>query len=287
MIALLESAASIAETDCPVLILGESGTGKRTVAHHIHQLSRRNAEPFRTFEDRSASSLGGNKSGKRIPQAGGTIYLPLSAGASRSAEQATANFTGRGATSPRIMLGGTIEDLQRTIRETQIRHEFCYASVCLLVPPLRVRREDLLPLCEHFLREFARIFNRPRPKLNKEMVAFFHDYRWPGNVAELATAIKSLVVLGDERVVLAALRASSWSHPRNGNSPPASLKEASRAASLDAERELIADVLSATGWNRKKTALQLQISYKALLYKLKHVGLDSVVHHRSVESKDL
>jgi two-component system response regulator AtoC len=152
---------------------------------------------------------------------------------------------------------------------------------------LRVRGEDLLPLCEHFISEYARIFARPKPKLNREMVAFFHSYRWPGNIAELATAIKSLVVLGDDQVVLAALRASSWSHPRNGNLPPASLKEASRAASLEAERELIADVLTATGWNRKKTAVQLQISYKALLYKLKDVGLDSVIHRRSPESKDL
>jgi two-component system response regulator AtoC len=102
----------------------------------------------------------------------------------------------------------------------------------------------------------------------------FGEYDWPGNIRELEYAVKKIVALGDERAALADLRARVAAQGHNGAAEIPSLKDAARAASRQAERELILKVLARTRWNRKRAAQELQISYKALLYKLKQIGLD-------------
>ena len=126
-----------------------------------------------------------------------------------------------------------------------------------------------------FLDEFAIIFGRPKPVLSQEMVSFMLDYGWPGNFKELETAAKTLVAIGNEAITIAALRASAVKSKANGDGQPLSLKQASRAASLQAERELISEVLTSTGWNRKQAARELRISYKALLYKIRQIGMEN------------
>jgi DNA-binding NtrC family response regulator len=101
------------------------------------------------------------------------------------------------------------------------------------------------------------------------------EHSWPDNLSELQTAIKTFVAIGDQSVSLAALKAASPALKGNGQRRSLSLKAATRAASLQIERQLIAEVLTATGGNRKRAADQLGISYKALLYKLKQAGPES------------
>jgi two-component system response regulator AtoC len=109
-----------------------------------------------------------------------------------------------------------------------------------------------------------------------------NDYAWPGNVRELENFIRKLVATGDEPAALDELRQDSDARNGGGYRDAAadsrgaslSLKDAARAASRQAERELILKVLGRTRWNRKRAAQELQISYKALLYKLKQIGLD-------------
>jgi two-component system response regulator AtoC len=175
---------------------------------------------------------------------------------------------------PRVVAAAS-EELEHALRARRMNEDFCHAigSVCLRVPPLRARREDVLLLSEHFLRRYARIFARPKPTPSPEAVEFFLTYRWPGNIAELETAMKSLVAIGDERVVLEALRASAWTGRPKAGFENSSLKQTARAASLEAERELISEVLVSTNWNRKRAAERLQISYKALLYKMKRIEI--------------
>lgn len=100
------------------------------------------------------------------------------------------------------------------------------------------------------------------------------DHTWPGNIRELENVVKKIIALGDEQLAVSEL-AMAPSEPRVEVSKPRghSLKAASRAASREAERELILKMLELTRWNRKRAAQELQISYKSLLYKLKQIGV--------------
>ncbi|MGH9555215.1 MAG: helix-turn-helix domain-containing protein, partial [Terriglobales bacterium] len=99
---------------------------------------------------------------------------------------------------------------------------------------------------------------------------------WPGNLRELEDVMKKIVALGTEETMLADLRnGNGRARNGNGNGEVLSLKQAARAASRLAERELILKVLARTHWNRKRAAQELQVSYKALLYKLKQIRLDT------------
>ena len=100
------------------------------------------------------------------------------------------------------------------------------------------------------------------------------EHTWPENLSELQTAIKTFVAIGDQSISLAALKAAAPSLKSNGHRKPHSLKEATRTASSQIERQLISEVLIATGGNRKRAASELGISYKALLYKLKQFGTE-------------
>jgi DNA-binding NtrC family response regulator len=98
------------------------------------------------------------------------------------------------------------------------------------------------------------------------------EHDWPDNLEELQTAIKTFVAIGDQSISLAALKAAAPMVKPNGHRKTPSLKEATRAASNLVERQLISEVLVATGGNRKRAADELRISYKALLYKIKQIG---------------
>jgi DNA-binding NtrC family response regulator len=100
------------------------------------------------------------------------------------------------------------------------------------------------------------------------------EHSWPGNLAELETAIKTFVAIGDQSISLAAIKATAPAVNLDRPHKSPSLKEAIRAASLQIERQLISEVLITTGGNRKRAADELGISYKALLYKLKQVATE-------------
>jgi len=103
------------------------------------------------------------------------------------------------------------------------------------------------------------------------------NYGWPGNVRELENVVRKIVVLGDEEVAISDLtsRASREASAGIESETGTSLKSAARAASQNVERELILKTLDRTHWNRKRASQELQISYKALLYKLKQLGLSN------------
>ena len=125
---------------------------------------------------------------------------------------------------------------------------------------------------EHFLRKYGHDFQRTVPALSEETHRLFQEYSWPGNVRELENAAKAIVALGDETVAMGGLRAMLLRPDLGTNGGRVSLKQAARAASREAEKEIILRVLTRTRWNRRRAAEELQISYKALLYKLKQMG---------------
>jgi transcriptional regulator with PAS, ATPase and Fis domain len=110
------------------------------------------------------------------------------------------------------------------------------------------------------------------PVLSAQTQQLFQDYAWPGNIRELEDMARAIVALGDETLAMGGLRAMFTKSDRSANGERVSLKQAARAASREAEKELILKVLTRTRWNRRRAAQELQISYKALLYKLKQIG---------------
>ena len=273
----------LAQSDLVVLLLAETGSGKHTTALRIHGMSRRRAQPFRWFpcstlkpEDLE-TSLG---SGEVLLNAG-TVYLDeladLSAECQQRLLEALTHAPGDGgeAGERARIICGSARDLEVEVKRGRLREDLYYrvSGVCLRLPPLRQRREDIPFLMGHFLRKYARDFRRTVPNLSAETLRLFLDYSWPGNLRELEDAARVLVALGDEQVALGGLRALLRKSD-TGNGGGISLKAASRAASREAEKELILEVLTRTRWNRRRAARELNISYKALLYKLKQIGYE-------------
>lgn len=275
----------LAQSDVPVLVLAEAGAGKQAIAQRIHLMSQRSGQPFRSFQclDLRPEDLEvlqeheNNGSGAGA----GTLYLKdladLNADCQARLLEALPQSPGKGVASgqPRLICGSA-SDLEGDVRRGRLREDLYYriSGVCLRLPPLRQRKEDIPFLMGYFLRKYARDFRRRVPDLSAETLRLFLDYAWPGNLRELEDAARVLAALGDERVALGGLRALLRKTETGSNGVGVSLKAASRAASREAEKELILDTLTRTRWNRRRAAEQLQISYKALLYKLKQIGFE-------------
>jgi DNA-binding NtrC family response regulator len=273
--------ARIAETDCPVLILGERGAGKRSVAMQIHAQSNLSRSPFREIRcsDTDAQSL------LAALSANATVYLvevtdlnlPLQ-------ELIIANYFRSVKAQPCRLLCGSSRELPEEVKFWRMREDFYHlvSAVTLRIPPLRCRKSEILSIADELLTQYSRQFDRPKPVLCKEIVEHLMEHTWPDNLSELETAIKTFVAIGDQAISLAAIKAASPSGRSNGNRRHLLLKEATRASSLQIERQLISEVLASTGGNRKRAAVDLGISYKALLYKLKQIETESLpVYNRN------
>jgi DNA-binding NtrC family response regulator len=188
---------------------------------------------------------------------------------------AQANANGKDRVTARFIFCSA-RDLEVEVKTRRLREDLYYriSGVCLRLPPLRQRKEDIPVLMEHFLAKYSREFRRPIPVLSLETRRLFQDYGWPGNLRELADAVRVLAALGDEQLAMGGLRALLHKTPAASEGRATSLKAASRAASHEAEKELILEALTRTRWNRRRAAAELQISYKALLYKLKQIGCE-------------
>lgn len=274
--------AELAASDVPVLLLGEPGVGKHLFARQIHDAAPWRGSQFLQCRCRHADE--------------GAIRRVFDAGNDRFAEPYTVYFEGLEELSaasqkvllnclddqkmrgpcPRVIGSGTA-DLEMEVRAGKFREDLYYrlSGICFTIPPLRHRREDLCQLADEFLEKFANQFSRPKPPMNAALTRFILTHPWSGNLDELEDAMRTVVAVGNVQVAISALRSSHTNgngrEKRNG-AEPVSLKQAARAASQRAERELILKVLSKTNWNRKRAAEELRISYKALLYKLREIG---------------
>ncbi len=262
----------LAHSTVPVLLIGEAGCGKRIAAHRIHTMSTLANEEFQIVESRGLSG----EATKEF--ASGTVFLDeisqLSSASQRGLlDRLSSNGSANGSGSGMVrIICGTACDLESEVRAGRFREDVYYriSAVSLRIPPLRQRKEDIPQLVDGFLVMHAAELRRPIPQLRSETRQFFLEYGWPGNLPELADATKAIVALGDDALAMGGLR-SLLARPEKTNGK-VSLKEAAKAASREAEKELILRVLTRTRWNRRRAAQELQISYKALLYKLKQIG---------------
>lgn len=173
---------------------------------------------------------------------------------------------------------------------------FRLSVVSIHIPPLRERRDDINLLCHHFLRKYAARHGTEYKPLSDQVRKQFYEYWWPGNVRELENVIRTITALGNEEIFYEKTRNHARSElPRNGRGPMMttgavtesaaklptqySLKALSKKASRKAERDVIADVLCHTDWNRRKAAALLKISYRTLLYKIKECAIEESKHN--------
>ncbi len=275
----------LAQSDVPVLVLAEAGAGKHATAQRIHRMSQRSGQAFRWFQCLGLSphelEILGDQEGAE-ESAAGTVYLEELADLSPEGQvrllEALPQFSGNGGAGGgrARLICGSARELEVEVKRGRLREDLYYriSGVCLRLPPLRQRKEDIPFLMGYFLRKYARDFRRTVPDLSAETLRLFLDCAWPGNLRELEDAARVLVALGDEHAALGGLRALLRKPEAGSNGRGVSLKAASRAASREAEKELILDTLTRTRWNRRRAAEELQISYKALLYKLKQIGCE-------------
>jgi DNA-binding NtrC family response regulator len=298
--ALERAMADIALTNIPVLLIGESGTGKKFLAQQIHRLSTRRNEPlakvicaatagetFAAYFPPAGHGNGhgnGNRNGGHVESAPGSIFLEeiseLDGLSQRNLLYALPDSDAAPEHhdhSPRL-ISSTSRNLEEEMRAGRFRNELYYRinGASLRIPPLRQRREDIPVLVHFFLGKHSALLGRLQPEVNSRVMNLLQEYSWPGNIRELENAVKKIVVLGDPQIAVADLVSTAAYEPRTApailrGSP---LKAAARAASHQAERQLILEALARTRWNRKRAAQELQISYKSLLYKLKQIGAD-------------
>jgi len=186
------------------------------------------------------------------------------------------------------VIAATNRVLERAVREGSFREDLFYRLnvVSITIPPLRDRIEDVPLLVDHFLNRSNEQYHKSGTVLSDSTMETFLNYSWPGNVRELENMIKRIVVLGSEKAVLQEFQVRAAQPPSDGSfaiedmrelteglSNHYSLKDIGKRASQIAEKKVIEKVLQQTRWNRKETAEILQISYKALLYKMKENGL--------------
>jgi len=278
---LFETLDGLARNGTPLLIIGESGTGKRTLALAIHRISGLAEEHFRCVEcGNSHSTLDATID---LSTHKGTVFF-------RDIDRMSANeqlqtlevfFTGSDGAdlSHKVrVMASSRRTLDEQVRASRFLEDLYYriSPFCLCVPPLRQRKQDIPLLIDHFVMKYSALLDRPFD-MSSQTLELLCAYSWPGNIRELEQVVRTIVAIGDDSIALAVIRSSGFkSMTRDGTSTTESLslKRAARDASRRAEREIILNTLSRTHWNRKRAARELQISYKALLYKLKQIGID-------------
>ena len=285
-VAAIEAAVGeIAGTSIAILLLGEVGTGKEVLGRRIHDLSPWHEGEFvriacaTVTPERFLEGISGNGAG--FVAQPGTLFFDevseLEAPCQRKLRYALPESTGdeHARLAGRIISTST-RNLDEEVRAGRLRSDLYYRlnSVCLRLPPLRERKCDIPVLAEHFLKLHAARLGKAQPELSAKSLEIFMNYSWPGNIRELESVAGRIVALNDQSFVLSELAGSndSLSRPRpEAASPARSLKAVSRAASREAERDLILKALARTRWNRKRAAQELQVSYKSLLDKLKQI----------------
>jgi len=290
MQAVLRDASLIAPSETRILVTGESGVGKEVLADVIHSWSARASGPMIKVncaaipETLLESELFGHERGAftgahaqrigRFEEAStGTIFLDEIAEMSQALQAKLLRVTQDGrfqriGSNKEIQTGARIIAASNRILDDEVkggrfREDLFYRLnvVELNIPPLRERREDILPLAGRFIEEFA----KGKARFSETVAACLENYPWPGNVRELRNAMERAVLLSRSELILpehlpARVRAAAGEAPARETTDPARLEEI--------ERNAIMHALKQHHFNRTETAKALGISRRALLYKL-------------------
>jgi DNA-binding NtrC family response regulator len=302
---VLSVVKKVACSNASILIEGETGTGKELIAGAIHYNSARSDKPFikvncAALQDTLLESeLFGHEKGAftgadkqrigRFEQANfGTIFLDEIADMSASTqakvlrvlqEQEFERVGGTKTIKVDVrVISASNKDLREEILTKRFRDDLYYRLnvVNICIPPLRERREDILPLAQYFLRRFAGELSKKVAGFSPEVEAMLRDYEWPGNIRELRNTLERSVLLSEKEWI----RPEDLSlHGLDGKGPP---KEADRIRLPDGgiplvemEKKLILDALEKANWVQKEAAQYLGVSRRVMHYKIQKFGIRS------------
>lgn len=296
----------VARSDIPVLILGESGTGKEILALYIHKMSGRSNHIFLKincaampaelleselfgYEQGAFTGAMKTKPGKFETCNGGTIFLdeigemPAILQAKLLHVLQDGSFSRLGGRIPMKtdvrVIAATNVKMKEAMAQKTFREDLYYRlnGLSILLPPLRERLEEIPVLASYFMSKGAKKYGMEPLTISASMLHAFAQYSWPGNLRELENIINRYLILQDEASVVSEL--TPFIEPAYppvsdlGSQEVGGLKSLIRGVKGEAESVAIAKVLNQKGWNRKAAASDLQISYKALLYKIKQYDL--------------
>ncbi len=304
----------VALSGVPILIQGESGTGKGLLARFIHNVSTEPSAPFVKvncaaipgtlleselfgYEKGAFTGAHSSKPGRVELANGGTLFLDgideidMSLQAKLLQLLQDGQFSRIGGQEDRQVqvrvICATNRELEQEIAGGRFRQDLFYRInvVTIQLPTLRARLDDIPELIAHFLQIHNTRHNMSAKALSPTAMNLLLKHSWPGNIRELENLIERYVILGSEDAISSEMlsRGHGSSAPEVSLEGQIHLKKVTRQAVYDLERKIILSVLEANRWNRKQTASALKISYRALLYKIRKAGLPP---KRSLASQD-
>ena len=308
MLHLRQQITKLARSQAPVFITGESGTGKEVIAHMIHEQGHRADDSFipvncgaipselmesEFFGHRKGSFTGANSDKAGLFQAanGGTLFLdevadlPLAMQVKllRAIQEKSIRPVGSEkevAVDVRI-LSATHKNLEEEVNTGQFRQDLFYRInvIELAVPALRERKEDIPLLVPHLLSHIAKRHNTPIPDVTGEMLDVLSNYQYPGNVRELENILERACTLCEQGQITAddlSLRSPAIETDANHKTAelPAEGVDSLEDYLETVERKAITQALEHTGWNKTAAAKKLGITFRALRYRLKKLGME-------------
>ena len=312
---VLTHAMQVAATDTTVLLLGESGTGKEVAARFVHRGSPRRNGPFLAlncaalpehlleaelfgYERGAFTGAMQSKPGQLEQAGGGTLFLDEVGEMSASAQAKflrvlqEREFQRLGGTkvlrTDARIVAATNRDLHTAMEAGLFREDLYYRLnvFAIHLPPLRERRDDILPLADAFVAEFGRTLGRPPGGISRDARQALLDYRWPGNVRELRNVLERAAILCDGGLITSehlALRQATPARPLT-TAPPAATApvavetpapQAPPSSSLHAvERAMIQKVLEESRFNKSLAAKTLGLTRAQLYVRLRKYGLE-------------
>lgn len=296
---IFELIEEIADTDAPVFIQGESGTGKELVANAIQMLSERKNNPFIKINcsvfpsNLLASELFGHVKGaftdaiKDRPgrfeiAEKGTIFLdevaemPLQMQIQllRVLQEGTFERVGESITrkSDVRVIAATNINIQEALAKGKFREDLFYRLnvIPILIPPLRSRPEDIVPLVMHFLNKFSLFYKKPIAEIEERAIELLLNYSWPGNIRELENVIEYAFVRTTKKNII---EISKLPPTITNNIQPLKTKLISEFSEDSNERSDLLSSLEKNQWNKTKTAEELNLGRTTLWRKMKKFGL--------------
>lgn len=293
---IIEMADKCAFSDAPVLISGPTGVGKELIARYIHEKSQRREEPFIPihcaaipetlfeseifgYEKGAFTNAFKSKKGKIAMAGSGTIFFDEIGEVPLSVQVKLLRFLEEKKYSPlgsneffesnARIISATSKNLEEEIKKGNFREDLYYrlSVVPIKIPPLKERKEDIIPLINYYIDFYRNKFYGKIQKFSEEAIKIFVEYEWPGNVRELKNIIERIFVLNNEKVIINV-----------EDLPEELLKKTTTFTSLkeeveNFEKRLIIKALEETNWNQTKAAEILKTTRRILRYKIEKYGL--------------
>jgi two-component system response regulator AtoC len=304
MQAIRQKLEKVASSGVPILIRGDSGTGKGVLARYTHNLCSSSDTPFVKvncaaipgalleselfgYEKGAFTGAYSAKPGRVELADGGTLFLDgideidMSLQAKLLQLLQDGQFTRIGGQEDKRVnlrvICATNRELEEEIARGRFRQDLYYRInvVNIHLPALQARADDIAGLAMYFLGIHRVRHNVQVRHLSPALLQMLERHPWPGNIRELENLIERYVILGSEEVISSELL--KWTQTDAPTKIPVNgqihLKKITRQAVQELESKIILSVLEANHWNRKQTASALRISYRALLYKIRRAGL--------------